>query len=355
MALKRNRRRWDDALSRMDPTRFEALIGDHYRKQGYEVEHVGAQAIGHRYDGGIDLKMHRGGEYLIVQCKRWTARKVPHNDVHELLGIMLTEGASGAMVVTSGEFTLAARNAAAKYRHVQLIDGIELRAILGPRALADVQAALATVSRGANLLRRGRANWRSIATVWSGGMWVGRIAALVLTVAILAGLLHVLAGSAQVAGRSQAVVSSGFPGAVETSVDNVISSVRRSARIADPRRRIDREAARAAVRPIGGVRSVIWLDRTNLIVMVDGARYRTTAMIDTVCSALSPLGDTLAVVVNLQDVTATKPDGATTLSRNCALAQDQRALFQPQREIDVTSRQLRETFKGMQEKSGSPD
>lgn len=346
MALKRNRKQWDDPLSRMDPTRFEALIGDHYRKQGYRVEHVGAEASGQRYDGGIDLKMHRGAEYLIVQCKRWTSGQVPHNAVHELLGVMLTEGASGAIVVTSGEFTLAARNAAAKYRHVHLIDGVELRAMLGPRVMLDVQAASETTGRPAGLLRRGNAS------ALSRGMWLGRIAALVLTVAILAGLLHLLVGSFQFAGREQAVTRSEPPGAVERSVEHVMTSVRRSARLADPRRRIDPEAARAAVGPIAGVRSAIWLDKTNLVVMVDGARYRTTSMVDRVCTALSPLGDTLAVVVNLQDVTATTPHGATTLSRNCNLEEGKRALLQPQREIDVTNRQLRETFKGMQERSG---
>jgi hypothetical protein len=43
MPLKFNRSRWDDALSRVDPMRFEALIADHYRAEGWSVEHVGAE------------------------------------------------------------------------------------------------------------------------------------------------------------------------------------------------------------------------------------------------------------------------------------------------------------------------
>ena len=76
----------------------------------------------------------------------------------------------------------------------------------------------------------------------------------------------------------------------------------RSMRVPDVSRPIDHEAARAAVRPLAGVRSAIWLDQTNFVVMVNGAEQRSMGMIDRVCLALEPLGDTLAVVVNLQDV-----------------------------------------------------
>lgn len=58
--------------------------------------------------------------------------KVPHNDVHQLIGLMVNEGATGAILVTSGEFTRAAIEAAAKHGHVQLVDGDDLREMLGP-------------------------------------------------------------------------------------------------------------------------------------------------------------------------------------------------------------------------------
>jgi len=58
--------------------------------------------VGSRYDGGIDLKLRRGDEYVVVQCKHWNAKQVPHNDVHQLLGVMLSESATGAIFVTSG-------------------------------------------------------------------------------------------------------------------------------------------------------------------------------------------------------------------------------------------------------------
>lgn len=93
----------------------------------------------------------------------------------------------------------------------------------------------------------------------------------------------------------------------------------RAMRIADATRPIDHEAARTAVRPLQGVQSSVWIDNANLLVLVGGGAYRSMATIDRICMALQPLGDTLGVVVNLQDVAATTSEGADTLSRNCQL------------------------------------
>jgi hypothetical protein len=150
-----------------------------------------------------------------------------------------------------------------------------------------------------------------------------------------------------VAARADALV--GDTRGAQKHVQALVGGVARSARLPDATRPIDREAARAAVRPIAGVRSAIWLDRENLAVMVDGTRYRTMSMIDSVCRALDPLGDTLAVVVHVQDATATTVDGATSLSRNCQLPAGQRALFQAKREVDVVSPDLRAAFKAQQQ------
>lgn len=132
MALKPVSRRHDDGLSRVGWEQFEVLLAGYYRSQGYEVEHVGTGKTGRNSDGGVDLKLRREDSYILVQCKRWTAMKVPHNAVHELLGIMVNQGATGAILITSGEFTKAAIEAGARQRNFQLIDGHELRAMLGP-------------------------------------------------------------------------------------------------------------------------------------------------------------------------------------------------------------------------------
>ncbi|MET0936711.1 MAG: restriction endonuclease, partial [Luteibacter sp.] len=111
---------------------FERLIGEHYASRGYRVEHSGTGASGtHRkYDGGIDLKLFRGDEYIVVQCKRENVFQVTHNVVHELIGVMHTQGATGAIVVNAGEYSVAAKEAAAKFPQVELIDGLALRRML---------------------------------------------------------------------------------------------------------------------------------------------------------------------------------------------------------------------------------
>ena len=131
--LKNVRNRRDDALARVSWDRLESMLADYYRGQGWQVEHVGTGAGRNRFDGGIDLRLRRGDEYVLVQSKHWNAKQVTHNAVHELLGIKVNENATGAIVVTSGEFTSAALQAATRQNHVELIDGDALRIMLGPQ------------------------------------------------------------------------------------------------------------------------------------------------------------------------------------------------------------------------------
>jgi len=131
--LKNVHTRRDDALTRVGWGRLETMLADHYRGQGWSVDHVGTGASRTRFDGGIDLKLRKDGEYVLVQCKHWNAKQVPHNAVNELLGLKTNENATGAIVITSGEFTQAAREAATRQGHVQLIDGDALRTMLGPQ------------------------------------------------------------------------------------------------------------------------------------------------------------------------------------------------------------------------------
>lgn len=130
--LKPVKQRYSDALSRLRWDQFEALLAAYYRGQGYQVDHVGTGATRARFDGGIDLKLRRDDDYILVQCKHWNVDQVTHNPVHELLGIMVNEGATGAILISSGEFTRAAWSAATRHGHVQLIDGAALRPMLAP-------------------------------------------------------------------------------------------------------------------------------------------------------------------------------------------------------------------------------
>ena len=140
----------------------------------------------------------------------------------------------------------------------------------------------------------------------------------------------------------------GDPRSAQANAAAIADDLRGSIKVPDAARLVPHEAARAAVRSLAGVRSSVWIDQSNLIVMVDGAQYRTLGMIDHVCDALAPLGDTLGVVVNLQNVAATSSHGADTLSRNCQLPVGQRALTQSKRQIDALDPALRRTFEVQQ-------
>lgn len=132
--MKAVRHRHDDALSRVTWGAFEHMVAGHFRRQGYRVEHTGTGDGINLTEGGIDFTLHREQELIVVQCKHWNSFQVPHNDVHRLIGVMHTAGATGAIVVSSGEFTTEAIEAAAKFRHIRLIDGKTIRAMLGPVA-----------------------------------------------------------------------------------------------------------------------------------------------------------------------------------------------------------------------------
>lgn len=134
--LKNVRNRHDDALSRIGWEEFERVLAAYYRDVGWWVEHVGTGGTGAAFDGGVDLRLRRDAQVVLVQCKHWNAKQVPHNAVHELLGILVTEGATGAILITSGEFTDAAIAAAQRTDKLKLVDGRGLRDMLGDDAFA---------------------------------------------------------------------------------------------------------------------------------------------------------------------------------------------------------------------------
>lgn len=133
----------------------------------------------------------------------------------------------------------------------------------------------------------------------------------------------------------------GDPQAVQRQMEAFNEDFRKSIKLADPSRRVDREAARTAASNIGGVRSVVWIDHENLLAIVSRNEQRSYRTIDDICLALEPLGDTLGVVVNLQSGTARTGDELEILSRNCQLAPGDRAFLQRHRQVDVIAPEIR--------------
>lgn len=134
---------------------------------------------------------------------------------------------------------------------------------------------------------------------------------------------------------SRAAAAVGDQQALEANLQAIAEDYRKSIKLADPARSVDRESARQAARRIDGVRSVAWIDRENLFVIVSSNAARSYATIDAICLELESLGDTLGVVVNLQSGAATNGDDLEILSRNCQLAPGDRAFLQAERQIDV--------------------
>lgn len=115
----------DNPLHDINWKDFELLVGEVFRMRGFTVMENDSGGA----DGGIDLVLKKEGEVFLVQCKQWRAYKVSVNIVRELLGVMVTKGAAGGFVVTSGIFTAEAQSFA-KGQNIELIDGSTLTAMI---------------------------------------------------------------------------------------------------------------------------------------------------------------------------------------------------------------------------------
>ncbi|MBB3228333.1 hypothetical protein FHW69_002968 [Luteibacter sp. Sphag1AF] len=123
-------RRGTDALSRLSWHDFEHLLAEHFRDQGYRVEHFAAAGSLKALEGGVDLRLRRGSEFVIAQCKHWNAAEIAASDVQALLGTMLDEAANSAILITRGQFSADARRAALRQPRLRLVDADVLRVML---------------------------------------------------------------------------------------------------------------------------------------------------------------------------------------------------------------------------------
>lgn len=96
---------------------FEDLLGQVFRRQGYQVE----ETLGGGADGGVDLVLRRNGEVTLVQCKRWKNRPVPVQTVRELFGVLHDRHADAAKLVATTRFTSEAADFAGS-KPIELID-----------------------------------------------------------------------------------------------------------------------------------------------------------------------------------------------------------------------------------------
>lgn len=105
-------------LSGLSRREFKQLVAEAFRRQGYEVEAMEADAP----EDGMDLVLWKDDHKSLVQCKPWSTYPVGVEVVRELTGFMHAVGASSAYLVTSGGFSRPARHFAAG-QSITLIDG----------------------------------------------------------------------------------------------------------------------------------------------------------------------------------------------------------------------------------------
>jgi restriction system protein len=129
---KRKQRRLLDRQHGIDTVRalpwreFEQLVCEAYRRQGYLAQTVGSAGG----DGGVDVELRGHGETVLVQCKQWKAYTVGVQIARELLGVVVSRGATRGILVTSGRFTRGAERFAAGNPRIELVDGPALAELI---------------------------------------------------------------------------------------------------------------------------------------------------------------------------------------------------------------------------------
>ena len=115
-----------ESLRELSWKNFEELVAESYRRKGYSVIENSAAGA----DGGIDLRMKRDDDRVIVQCKNWKTRKVGVKVIRELYGVMTSQRANRGIVICSGTYTKEATAFARNNSGLELIGGTELLALV---------------------------------------------------------------------------------------------------------------------------------------------------------------------------------------------------------------------------------
>jgi restriction system protein len=111
-----------DSLRALPWKRFEDVLAEAYRRRGYQV----VETLGGGADGGVDLRLRKDGQVIVVQCKRWKGKPVAVQVGRELYGVMIDQPASAAKIVATTNFTAEAV-AFARGKPIELVDSKALQ------------------------------------------------------------------------------------------------------------------------------------------------------------------------------------------------------------------------------------
>jgi hypothetical protein len=149
-ANRRHLVEWTTDLRLLDSTEFEWFVGEVFRREGWKVEETGRPD---GPDGNVDLRMVKGGEHALVQCKRWQSWVVGVDQIRAFAGTLIREGLPGTsgIFVTLSEFSEQAREEAIQvgltlvdnrdlYRRAEQVRRTEACPVCGSPMLLDRSA-----------------------------------------------------------------------------------------------------------------------------------------------------------------------------------------------------------------------
>jgi len=110
-----------ESIQSLNWREFEELVAEAFRRKGYFVLENPEKGP----DGGVDIRLRKGGNLILVQCKHWKSGKVGVKTVRELYGVMAAKQAYAGIIVTFGTFTEDAKKFATG-KSIELISGNQL-------------------------------------------------------------------------------------------------------------------------------------------------------------------------------------------------------------------------------------
>jgi hypothetical protein len=117
---------WAGDLRLLDGEEFEWLVGEVFRREGWNVRERGRQDAP---DGNVDLELTRGSDRRLDQCKRWTVQWVGVDEIRRFIGTLTREKLppSAGIFVTLSRFNQHAATEASA-AGLELIDNVDLLA-----------------------------------------------------------------------------------------------------------------------------------------------------------------------------------------------------------------------------------
>lgn len=107
----------------MDPSDFENLVADYFRKRGF----IDVSVVGRSRDRGVDIiATSIEGEIHLIQCKRYrTGNNIGSNPIQRVDSFRRTRSADVAWVVTTSDFTVEGKDEA-RISGVNIVNGKQL-------------------------------------------------------------------------------------------------------------------------------------------------------------------------------------------------------------------------------------